>query len=362
MGGTRAILAIALTVGAVAGGCVAAAGPASAATPGGSILYVKKNNVYAITADGRHSRQLTHDGRRKTRNHTGGVGYLAPSASSSGRTIVTVRNQHVSAADTQGYVHVLNRDGRGIRTFKPLQFKHVKLNTSPCQSVQEPRGILNAYVSPDGKHIAYTVETRVRSADCNAAVGYSTFVVNTNGTGAHEIKRSNGNGASLESGMWAGNKRLLLDDIDFGSQGFWYVNLPSHTARRWTQASDFTDGTWELPALHDRKLASVGYSNVTNGKAMRLWTAGGPPARPTGRCDLRTPVRGETVDRPSWSPDSTAIAFAVDDNTPSKLRAGEGLYVMTVGASLSSSSCASPHQLVHGGSQPFWTPATLTHR
>lgn len=354
----RSILVLVLTLGA-AGVTLAAPVAARAATSSGSILYVKNHDIYAVTPDGRTTRRITHDGGSKTRNHTGGVGYLAPSASADGRIVVAVRNQHVSPVNTQGYLHVLSRTGKPIRTFKPQQFNPVKLNSAPCASEQIPMGILNAYVAPDGGHVVYTAQTEVQSPDCSAAYGYSTFVVGISGKNAHEVTRSNGNGASLEAGMWVNRTRFLLDDIDFGSQGFWYVDLPGHTARAWTQATDYTDGTWELPAQHGNKLASQGYSNVTNARALRLWASSGPPGRPTPQCDVASPVRGDIPNRPTWSPNAAAVAFDVDDSH-SAVRAGEGLYVLTVGATVSGASCTAPKQIVHGGFQPFWTPAKLT--
>ncbi|HEY2297691.1 MAG TPA: hypothetical protein VGH43_08180 [Jatrophihabitans sp.] len=356
----RTILTIALVLGLGAGVTVTttATAQATGVNSTGSILYVKNHDVYAITPNGAHVRRITHNGSTATHNRTGGIGYDAPSASNSGKIIVALRNQKVSAVNTQGWLHVMNRNGRAIRTFNPPQFKHLVVDTAPCKSVQEPRGIIDAIVSPDGKHIVYTVLSRDSFPDCSAGVGYSTYVVKINGTGGAMIKRGGGNGASIEAGQWVNNRRLLLDDVDFGSTGFWYADLPSRTAHKWTQAYAYgTDAVYGMPALHRGKLASVGFSENTGSNALRLWSSSGPPARPNRRCDLATPVGGDFSDRPSWSPRSDAVAYSVNDSKAA-VRNGEGLYVLPT-ATLSGTTCRSPRMLMRGATAPFWTPAGL---
>lgn len=353
----RSILVLALTLAATSGVALAAAGTSHAATPAGSILYVKNHDIYAVTPGGHTTRRITHNGGQATSNRTGGIGYHGPSASANGKVIVAFRNQRYSPVNQQGWLYVLNRNGATVRRFKPPQFDVVKLDTSPCASQQQPRGLIDAMVSPDGKYIIYTAIANDGFSDCSAALAYSTWIVNINGTGGAIVKRGTGNSASLEAGQWVSNSRVLLDDIDFGSQGFWYVDLPSHRAKAWTQASDLTDGAWAVPALHKGKLASVGYSNVTNTKALRLWSSSGPPARPVARCDLASPVGGDYVDRPSWSPASDAVAFVVSHTGGGKVRSREGVYVMS--ATDLATSCRSPRLLVPGGTDSFWSATNL---
>src|SRR5690242_17711777 len=110
LGGMRSILVLALTLGATNGVALATAATASAATTAGSILYVKNHDIYAVTPNGHSTRRITHDGGRATSNRTGGIGYHSPSASNDGKVVVAFRNQRVSPMNTQGYLHVMNRN------------------------------------------------------------------------------------------------------------------------------------------------------------------------------------------------------------------------------------------------------------
>jgi hypothetical protein len=356
LGGTRAILAIALTLGAAAGACVAAADAAHGATPAGSILYVKNHDIYAVTPNGRTTRRITHNGGTKTSDHTGGVGYRSPSASNNGKVIVAYRNQRISPMSTQGYLHVLTRTGRKVRTFHPPQFVTRTVKTQPCFTKTQPRGIANAAVSPDGRHIVYTVLENIVGADCTGGIGFETFVVNTSGTGAKVLKRANGNPYSLEMGMWVTSKRLLLDNDQVGLQAFYYADLPSHTAKRWMQSGDYADSTYGTPALHDGKLASGGISPNTAEPVVRLWTTNGPPARPTMRCELASPVQADWPGSFGWSPSGGDLVYAVGTGGS---KAAEGVYVLHVGPAVSGSSCHSAKLLVRGATDSFWAASNL---
>src|SRR5690349_15119537 len=90
LGGMRSILVLALTLGATSGVAIASAVTAHAASPAGSILYVKNHDIYAVTPDGHTTRRITRDGGRATSNRTGGIGYHSPSASTDGKIVVAV--------------------------------------------------------------------------------------------------------------------------------------------------------------------------------------------------------------------------------------------------------------------------------
>jgi hypothetical protein len=352
----RSILVLALTLGAATGVSLTAAGAAHGATPAGSILYVKNHDIYAVTPNGRTSRRITHDGGRATSNHTGGVGYRSPSASSNGKIVVAYRNQRVSPMSTQGYLHVMNRNGKAIRSIHPLQFGTHTVKTQPCFTKSQPRGIANAAVSPDGKHIVYTVLENIVGADCSAGIDYDTLVINTNGTGARLLKRSGGNANRLEMGMWVNNTRVLLDNDDVGLQAFYYVDLPNHTAKKWVQSSDAADSTYGTPALRKGKLASGGISPNSSEPVTRVWTTGGPPARPSMRCELNSPVHADWPSAFDWSPSAYDLTYSIGTGGG---KTGEGVYVLHVGPTVTGSSCHSPRLLVRGATDSFWTAANL---
>ena len=361
----RQALKIAGTAAAVAAMVLSGTTNATAAAPGvvtasGSILYVKNHDVWLTNSTASTTTRITTNGSTATSDHTGGIGYRAPTQPNSGAFVVTVRNQNYSPGYSQGWIWVMNRDGSVIRKFKPPQFAYIPNPGSPCavHAYQVPRGILNATVSPDGRHIAYTDLTYEELSDCTVATGYSTYIVSSTGTAAHQIARSDGDAADIEGGRWATNQQLLLDDVDFGSVAFWSVTLPSYTAVHWSDAPDYLDAAYGQPTRSGQKLASSGYSEYSAGNAMRLWTSSGPPADPTPKCEYPTDdlASGGYASDPSWAPLAKAVAWAVDDDRAA-VRAGEGVYVVQVGTSL---TCRpQPVLLVPGGFQPYWSPASV---
>ena len=326
----------------------------------GSILYVKNHDVWLTDSTASTTTRITTDGSSASADHTGGIGYHAPTQPDSGAFVVAVRNQTYSPGYSQGWIWVMNRDGSVIRKFKPPQFAYIPNPGSPCPvpAYQVPRGIVNATVSPDGTHIAYTDWTYEELSDCTVAVGYSTYIVKIDGTAAHHVTRGDGDAADIEAGRWANNRRLLLDDVDFGSVAFWSVTLPSYTAVHWTDAPDYFDAAYSQPALRKGKLATVSYSEYAGGDVLRLWTSTGPPAEPTAQCEYPTArlASGAYSADPSWAPTAGAVAWSVDDDKAA-VRTGEGLYVGKVNATL---TCAPrPVLLVPGGFEPYWSPASV---
>lgn len=352
----RSLLVLALTCGVTATVAVAAAGAAHAATPAGSILYVKNYDVYATTPNGHTTRRITHDGTRATTNHTGGIGYHSPSASDNGTILVAFRNQKLSPMNTQGFLHVMNRNGANIRTFRPMQFRPQTIETQPCFTKWQPRGIVSAAVSPDGRHIAYTILENVVGSDCTGGIDFDTVIVNIDGTGATLVKRSNGDANALEMGNWASSTRLLVDNDQVGLQAFYYLDLPSHTAKTWVQSGDAGDSTYGVPALRSGKLASGGISQNTAEPVLRLWTTSGPPARPTMRCELNSPVQSDWPGAFGWSPSAQDLVYSVGAGGT---KAAEGVYVLHVGSTVTGTSCTSPRMLVRGATDSFWAAANL---
>ncbi len=329
-------------------------------TAPGSILYVKNHDVWLTNSTASTTTRITTNGSTATADHTGGVGYHAPTQPNSGAFVVAVRNQNYSPGYSQGWIWVLNRDGSVIRKFKPPQFAYLPNPGSSCPvpAYQVPRGIVNATVSPDGRHIAYTDWTYEELPDCTVATGYSTYIVSSTGTAPHHIARGDGDAADIEAGRWATNQQLLLDDVDFGSVAFWSVTLPSSTAADWSDAPDYLDAAYSQPALSGHRLASTSYSEYAAGNVMRLWTSAGPPADPSPQCEYPTDdlATGAYASDPSWAPLAKAVAWSVDDDKTA-VRAGEGVYVVQVGTNL---TCRpAPVLLVPGGFEPYWSPASL---
>jgi hypothetical protein len=369
---TARAVAVALTAVTTAALVSIATAPEASANPSagtpGSLIYVKSGNIWLSTPDGATTRQLTTDGGTPTADNTGDSGYRAPSESDDG-LIVAVRNQEEdkgrASEYTQGYLWELNRYGTVIRKFKPPQFDY--LPGGSCNpGVQElPLGIVNTAISPDGKYIAYTAQTYVQTATCDTVQGYSSWVVDADGTNAHQLKDGNGDGASLEVGQWtADSSKLLIDRADFGSIEDFYVNAGSSTGTHWTAPSsdDFIDETYGQPDVRSGILGTEGYSEYAERNAVRIWTTSGFGAQPAPKCDFSSPVNnsatGEILTRPAVSPDGAYVAWEDSSSDGSVSQTGQGIY--TVATSTIGNGCnTNSALLVQGGEDPFWTSAGI---
>lgn len=351
----------------------------------GSILYIKGHDVYLTDSTGRHTKRITRTGGRRTADHTGGIGFLAPSQSADGKVVVAVRNQSIAGTDgaQQGWIWVMRRNGSLIRKFKPYQVALIG-GLRGCvggKYRQFPLGILNAKVSPNGKHVAFDEKFDVvGSRSCQAAQSYATFVVDIHGKHGRQVKRVNRDGSYLELGHWSSNTRLLLDDVEFGSVEDFYADLPRAVAKRWFGAPDNIDEAYGQPVQHAHKLATTGYSEYTKNNigaslgVVRFWNSNGPTARPAPVCEYRATAGGSTrgkfgsqlprAEDASLAPDGTAAVW--DEvkgdtfNTPS-----EGIYIVQLrrGTLPKSSPCPySKTELVPKGSYPSWSPAPMFGR
>lgn len=364
----------ALTAVAAAALCVLVAAPAASANPPssvpGSLIYVKNGNVWVSTPDGVTKRQVTVDGGVPTGDGTGDSPYRAPSESDGG-LVVAVRNQDFNQGQaseyTQGYLWEMDLRGNVVRKFKPPQFDYIA-GGSCNPAVQElPLGIVNAVVSPDGQYIAYTAQTYVQTAACNVGQGYSSWIVNVDGSNAHMIADSSGDTASLEVGQFtADSSKLLVDRADFGSIEDFYVNVPGSTARPWTApaSGDYINEAYGQPDVRNGILATEGYSQVASRNALRIWTTSGFTTSPGGYCDYPSPVSDagvtdlELITRPSLSPDGSYVAWEDSSSDGSVSQTGQGIY--TLATSTLANGCRTYSALsIPGGEDPFWANAGI---
>ena len=341
---------------------------ATSAGPPGSIVFDKGSDVWLTSPSGSSQRRVTTDGGTPTGDGTGDTGYFAPSESDSG-TIVAVRNQEFDKGQpdeyTQGYLWVMDRSGNVIRTFKPAQFGYIGGGSCADPAQQLPLGITNAVVSPDGKYVAYTARTDGQSASCSAFTGYGSWIVNIDGTGAERITDANSDAASLEIGQFsADSSKLLVDRADFGSIEDFYVSVPGDgTAQAWTAPSDLIDEVYGQPDARNGLLVTEGYSEAASANAVRVWQMTDFAHEPTSECDMPSMVSsniGETLSRPSLSPDAAEVVY--EDANGAADSAGEGIYgfsAATAGQGGNACSGTTSTLLVQGGQDPFWTSASL---
>ena len=348
--------------------------PAASANPPtntpGSLIYVKNGNVWVSTPDGATKRQITADGGVPTGDGTGDSAYRAPSESDDG-LVVAVRNQEFnkgqSSEYTQGFLWEMDLRGNVVRKFKPPQFDYIAGGSCNPAVLELPLGIVNAVISPNGQYIAYTAQTYVQTAACDVAQGYSSWIVNVDGSNAHMIKDTSNDSASLEVGQFtADSSKLLVDRADFGSIEDFYVSVPGSTAMGWTAPAndDFLNEAYGQPDVRGGILATDGYSQLTSRNALRIWTTSGFTTDPGNYCDYASPVSDagdtslELITRPSISPDGSYVAWEDSSSDGTVTKTGQGIY--TLATSTLAHNCATYSELlIPGGEDPFWANAGI---
>jgi hypothetical protein len=377
----RVVTAAALAAGAAAVVSTPTAYAAAVQAPG-SILYVKSHDVYLTDSARSATIRLTRTGSKATADHTGGVGFIAPSQSADGSVLVAARNQSVAGADgaEQGWIWVMRRDGTIVRKFRPYQIALIGGLTGCVGGKyrQFPLGILNMKVSPDGKRIAFDEKFDVvGSGSCQAAQSYATFLVNIDGTHGRMITRGNGDGSFLELGQWAGNGRLLLDDLQFDSVQDYYADAPDFTARSWFAAPDDIDSAFGQPDEAAGKIVTTGPSEYSQNdifaslSVARFWNSATPPTDPSPVCEYPASAGGSTdgkfgtelpqAEDPSLAPDGTAAVW--DEIQGATMdRSDEGIYLVELPAGQLSGDTPCPFAkqlLITDGSYPSWSAAPL---
>ena len=340
---------------------------AAATAPPGSIVYDAGGNVWQITPDGATRHQVTHDGGTATADQTGSTGYTVPTESDDG-LIVAVRNQDYGSY-SQGFLWVMDRNGRVIDKFRPPQFDLVdQFPGCPGPEAQFPTGILNATIAPDGQHVAYTAAAIGNAPDCEAISEVGSWVVGIDGSNGHWLSAGSGSTADVEIGRWVSNTRLLIDRFDFGSVQNYYVDLPSYAATPWMAPDDFIDEAYLQPDIANGVLVTDGYSETSSALVIRLWPTTGYASSPTSFCEYASDVHPsdihDNLNQPSLSPDGADVVFEDYDNSASGPDGlDEGIYLAPAAAAVSSSqgcTASTSSLFVQGAEDPFWTPASIT--
>jgi hypothetical protein len=342
----------------VASWVVILAAPSSAAvtgiTSGGSIVYIKDNNVWISAPDGSKARQLTTLG-------TASQPLGDPTMSDDGSVIVAVQNRPDANGFPQGWIYEFDRSGKQLRApFHPTQYTTQLGGSCTIKVVQAPQGLLAA-VSPDGKHIALNPLADNYTFDCGGLFISYVYVVDLTGTVTNGQIKPSGSDAPLSyvEPAWVNNTRLLLYH-DLNNADDTYV-LGNANASHWIASSDFSDNAYQYPSLRSSRLATTGGDDTGN-PVLRLWTGSGPPNAPTARCDIPNPdptkydfFTFEFV-VPRMAPDGGGVVWEEIDKTGSTPKTA--VYVSPVGDI--STGCSSIHRqlLVSGASDPFWSPAS----
>lgn len=368
------------SAGPAGGGRIAGATPAATVTAAGSITYIWQNDVWITDSRGSAPIRVTTNGSVAAADGTGSTNYFAPTQSADGSTVVAVRNQDDSGAQT-GWLWVMDRTGKVIRKIQPMQFQLQRLPDNRCVGASYsvfPMGLGNARIAPDGARVIYqqTVGMVSPYPSCIGTTGVFSFVTAIDGSSAAMVTRTGGDGSFLMIGGWTSNTRVLSTDMLFGSNSTYYSDMPSTTATLWYTDGETLDMAFHDPQVAGGHIATVGssyYSQNANANlfdVIRFGNSNGPTALPTMQCeypathgvrtDLMPPNPMPNAVRPGLSPDGLGAAWQDSYGIPDT--AGEGIYVTQLPAgTLTGSSCsAASQQLINNGWDPSWSAAPLT--
>lgn len=302
------------------GGSPETYGGERAGTAAGTIVYISGYNVWIARGDGSGARALTTDG-------SFAAPYGSPTQSDTG-TVVATRSERLVR---------MNQSGKVLNVLDPPP-----LPTSVGVSIDGTP--VDAAISPDGTRIAYTFTKYLTPAGASSgfrsATGYTaadrltdpaplrtTYFWSPSWVGSSRTLQTGGYGSQVQIHDLGADPVHWFDDSD--------MYLPSTDVGN-TQLS--RDGRY-LTAVRGYGADSTIYWYAVNGSA----TSGAPPADPTGLCQIG-PLEGIT--NPTWAPDSDSLAWQEPDGIWTRSNAGD---------------CAVPSALVlPGGSEPHWSPATLT--
>ncbi len=328
------------------------AAPAGAVTAAGSIVFVKADNIWISRPDGSGQRQITADG-------TPDDPYLVPSETEAG-FIFAFRNRQLDDGQghgyKQGFVYEMDRHGQLLRPpFAPPQYALLVTYRCPIPVEQEPQGLYDLEVSPDGAHIAYTPVAVIEQLSCSGVfTAYESRVANADGGGAVVIaKASDGTTTGFRSPTWVSASRVAVYNDAFLEQGEFLYDVGGPGAAPWFGQTpyDVNDNAYQQPAVKDSKVATLGQvldaGSPTPG--MVLWSTDGPLGDATARCQL---TGMDDFNSPSFAPDASAVVYERTGAAPA------GVWVASV-ADIAADDCSgSDSLLIAGGSMPFWGSAS----
>ncbi|TIC83561.1 hypothetical protein E8D34_15645 [Nocardioides sp. GY 10113] len=303
-------------------------GPAAraAATGGGSIVFIRKHDIWLVRGNGTGLHRVTRDG-------TASNPYRSPSMSDAG----------IIAAARGTYVVRMRQNGAVLNRFDPPAL---------TDSVSHPMdGVLNyVAISPNGKRVAYGwsqyscpigASCQVRSVTAVSAAARYTAATTT---------------SYLHHPSWVSNDRLMVHG---GYLSQMMLQDVGGTARHWFDDDEIFESGTDLGdaslSRDGRRLVAIrGYGDSTQ---MIWYDVSGDPrsATPSGLPDpaplcIGSPgatATDEKLHDPTWSPDGTAFAIG----------ATEGLWVVRPGAG---SDCgATDTALLGAGSSPSWSGAAI---
>jgi len=293
--------------------------PATVApAPGGSLVFIRRHDVWLAHGDGSGAYRVTYDG-------TAARPYRSPSQSDTG--VIAVGHGKDIVTMTQNGT-VLNR-----------------LDPPPLVGPADTPPA-DVSISPDGRHIAYTLVAH----QCDLGTPGCRPSVASGITRADRLTSASTYGIStLWSPSWASNNRVIL------SGGYLYQVMLQDLGQQpvhWFDDQDLvppgtsTDlGDAELSPDGKRLAAVRGYGDsitITWYEVRGDARNGAPPPPPEWTCLTVPPMAG--LSSPTWAPDSLHLAWEEPD----------GIWTATT-----DTPCAQPSRLIADASQPDWSAARL---
>jgi len=298
---------------------------AGAATPQGTIVFIKGYDVWIARGDGSGQRAVTTDG-------TYANPWRSPTQSDAG----------VVAASHGTLVYRMTQNGKVLNTIDPPALMN---------SVSHPvDGVpVRVAISPDGSLIAYTFV----SYECPVGASCGARPV-TGYTAADHLTPPERYGSTFfDQPSWVGDHRTLqtggyLSQVmvhDLGSTPFhWFDDSDYAEPSTDIGNSELSrDGRW-LAAIRSYGTDAYVIWYAVSGNAR----SGPRPPVPDYRCLVGFDEHLSLTD-PTWSPDSKQLLWT---------EPGDGIWLMP---DVTRAACdVAPVRLIAGGSEAHWSPAALS--
>lgn len=297
------------------------AAPAAAATPPGSIVFVKNDNVWIADGDGGHLRQVTTGG-------TSADPWQSPTQSDDG----------IVVAHRGGIVYRMNQRGDALGSFDPPDLADAIGNRLSGRDLTETT------ISPDGTKIAYTY-FKLWGGERRWATGF---------TSATKLTDPEQWGVSYyDKPAWVTNNRVVVNAwyrnkahlYDLGERDIPWFDEGFYTSDR-KELSDLEvsrDGEWTVGVRGDVGDESiiVLHNEGDVQTSATPWT----PSFSTDLCEIGP--NDDNLREPTIAPDGSAVAWAEPGGIyrSSDMDCDEQTRVDILVAA--------------GGSDPFWSPAEV---